>query len=295
MDYVGYGVMGQISYEGMELPGGYHLEQDRNFGYFKVIPRPSDEEIAEYYGNQYQMPIAPHDHENRVGVVCGMHPQPGRILDIGCGVGDLLEVFRHRGWEVVGVEPGKKEALAARNKNIDVIEDMLTNSVVERIGTFDAVFLINVLEHSLRPEEMVDMVRRLLVPGGIFCCEVPNDFNSLQEVAASVCNLEPWWINPPAHLNYFSIESLSAFVAGQGFDVLLETTDFPVEMFLLGGDIYIDNQEIGGQMHAKRCRFEEAMRGEGKGKLLQDLYDAMAKLGIGRKAIVYARKREGAR
>jgi len=290
MDHVGHGVMGQNDYEGMELPGGYHLERDQDFGYFKVIPRLSDEELAEYYGNHYLMPITPHDHGNRVETVCSLRTNSGRVLDIGCGVGDLLEEFRDTGWDVVGVEPGKREATIARSKGINVIEDMLTDSVAEQIGMFDAVFLINVLEHSAHPEELVGMIQNLLVPGGIFCCEVPNDFNSLQEVVVSTQDLRPWWITLPAHLNYFSIESLSAFIAGQGFEVVHETTDFPVEMFLVWGDIYVDNLEEGARMHAKRCRFEEAMRQAGKGKLLQDWYDSMAKLGIGRKAIVYAKK-----
>ncbi len=198
----------------------------------------------------------------------------------------------HRGWDAIGVEPGKEYALAARNRGIPVIESTLSGQLAEELGTFDAVLLAHLLEHLTRPEEMLGLVRRLLVPGGIFYCEVPNDFNALQEAAVSVHNLRPWWIALPDHANYFSIKSLSAFIAGNGFEVLHETTDFPVEIFLLWGDIYIDNPEVGSWMHAKRCRFEDAMRHAGKGELLRDLYEGMARLGIGRNAIVCARRRD---
>lgn len=291
MDYLGADLM-STRWEKMELPGGHRLVRDEVYGLLKIMPRPSDEEITAFYANAYLNPCIPHDPEERADLVCEFVSRPGRVLDIGCGRGELLEVFMHRGWEVMGIEPNKEYALAARNKGVSVVEDVLTDQVVEQLGAFDAVLLAHVLEHLVRPEEMVSMIRRLLVSGGIFYCEVPNDFNALQEVAVSVHNLRPWWIALPDHLNYFSIESLSAFIAGQGFEVVLETTDFPVEIFLVWGDIYVDNPEVGSWMHAKRCRFEEAMRQEGKGKLLRDLYEAIAKLGIGREAIVCARKQE---
>ena len=281
-----------ISWEKMELPEGRRLIRDEVYGFLKVMPRPSDEEIALYYENAYCNPCIPHDPEGRADMVCDFASRPGRVLDIGCGRGELLEVFVHRGWEAIGIEPNREYALAARNKGIFVIEDVLTEQIVEQVDTFDAVLLAHVLEHLAHPEEMVSMIRRLLVPGGIFYCEVPNDFNTLQEVAVSVHNLRPWWIVLPDHLNYFSIKSLSEFIAGQGFEVVLETTDFPVEIFLVWGDIYVDNPEMGSWMHARRCAFEEAMRRAGKDKLLRDLYAAIAKLGIGRQAIVCARKQE---
>jgi len=277
-------------WEKMELPGGRRLVRDRVHGFLKVMPRPSDEEIASFYANAYRNPCVPHDPEGRADIVCEFVPQPGRILDVGCGRGKGLEVFMHRGWEVMGIEPNKEYASVARSKGIPVIEDVLTERVSKELGAFDAVLLAHVLEHLAQPEEMVSMVRDLLIHGGIFYCEVPNDFNALQEVAVNVHNLRPWWVALPDHLNYFSIKSLSGFIASQGFEVILETTDFPVEIFLLWGDIYIDNPKKGSWMHAKRCRFEEAMRKAGKDKLLRDLYEAIAKVGIGREAIVCARK-----
>lgn len=280
------------TWEKMELPGGRRLVRDEKCGFFKITPHPSDEEIAAYYERAYQNPCVPHDPEGRADIVCEFVPELGRVLDIGCGRGELLEVFMHRSWEVMGVEPNKEYASDARARGITVVENVLTDQVVEQLGVFDAVILAHVLEHLSNPEEMLTMVQHLLVPGGLFYCEVPNDFNPLQEVAVSTHNLKPWWIALPDHLNYFSIESLSTFIANRGFEVVTETTDFPVEIFLLWGDIYVDNPQLGSLMHSKRCLFEEAMRQAGKGQLLRDLYNALAKLGIGREAIVCARKRK---
>ena len=87
MDHLGDGLVSHTDWEGMELPGGYRLERDRDFGYLKVAPRPFYDELAEYYGNHYRPPVRPHDPEGRVELVCSLHPQQGRVLDIGCGGG----------------------------------------------------------------------------------------------------------------------------------------------------------------------------------------------------------------
>ena len=279
-----------FTWDKLELPGGQLLVRDEVYGYLKVMPRPSDEEIAAYYRNAYSNPCIPHDPDGRADIVCEIAESPGRILDIGCGAGEFLCSFTKRGWQTVGVEPGKEYAEKARSRGIEVIEESLTDDLVKRLGTFDAVLLIHVLEHVPYPEHMLRLVRDLLGPGGLFLCEVPNDFNPLQEVAISVQGLRPWWIALPDHLNYFSISTLASCIAGHGFEILVQTTDFPVEMFLLWGDIYVDNPEAGSSMHGKRCRFERAMRQCGKGKLLRELYDAIAKLEIGREAIVCAKK-----
>jgi len=279
-------------WEKLELPGGQRLVRDEVYGFLKLTPRPSDGEVVSYYENAYRNPCIPHDPEGRADIVCEVVSELGRVLDIGCGAGEFLSSFASRGWETVGVEPGKQYAEKARGRGIEVVEEQLTDDLVKRLGTFDAVLLIHVLEHVPYPEDMLRMVYTLLRPGGIFLCEVPNDFNPLQEVAVAVHGLRPWWIAWPDHLNYFNISTLSSFIAGYGFDILLRTADFPVEMFLLWGDIYVDNPEVGSAMHAKRCRFEEAMRQAGKGKLLRELYNAIARLEVGREAIVCARKSE---
>lgn len=279
-----------VQWDRFQLPSGKRLVRDEVYGYLKVIPRPSKEEIDAYYRNVYSNPCVPHDPDGRADIVCEVAKSPGRILDIGCGEGEFLCSFANRGWQTVGVEPGKEYAEKARSRGIEVIEESLTDDLVKHLGKFDAVLLIHVLEHVPYPEDMLGMISDLLKPGGLFLCEVPNDFNPLQEVAVTVQGLRPWWIALPDHLNYFSISTLASFIASHGFEILLQTTDFPVEMFLLWGDIYVDNPEVGSSMHTKRCRFENAMRRAGKGKLLRDLYDAVARLQIGREAIVCAKK-----
>jgi SAM-dependent methyltransferase len=260
-------------------------------GFYKVMPRPSDEELETYYRTAYQNPCIPHDPRGRADLLTAVVPSPGRVLDIGCGNGEFLAELKDRGWEVVGVEPGAEYAERARALGIPVYEELLTAENIGSLGRFDAVALMHVLEHLPHPERMVDLVRRMLVPGGVFYCEVPNDFNPLQEAVVDTGDIAPWWIALPDHLNYFSVRSLAVFLEAHGFTVETSTTDFPVELFLLWGDHYVGDPEKGREMHQKRCRFEAAMRQAGKAQILHDLYRAIAPLQVGREAIAVARLR----
>lgn len=279
-----------MHFENHVLPDGRRLQREPEYGFLKVIPRPSAEELSNYYGNRYRPPVRPHDPAGRAAIVEGLHPIPGRVLDIGCGQAEILEVLVQKGWTAVGIEPSSTDAGIARSKGVEVVPEMLTPEVVARLGVFDAVLLVHVLEHLPEPEAMLKLVHGLLRPGGIFYCEVPNDFNLFQEVAVETQGLRPWWIVLPDHLNYFSISSLSHFIGGHGFEVCLKTTDFPVELFLLWGDIYLDNPAAARDMHSRRCRFEQVLREAGQSEFLARFYEKLAELEVGRQAIVGARR-----
>lgn len=106
---------------------------------------------------------------------------------------------------------------------------------------------------------------------------VPNDFSALQDCAYRKLGGEPWWVAVPDHINYFNFESLVRFVERLGFRVVDIFGDFPMEMFLLFGDVYVGNPEVGSQCHKKRVAFELSL----SVKLRQDLYRCFARNGLG--------------
>src|SRR5664279_3905639 len=93
----------------------------------------------------------------------------GRVLDIGCGIGDLL-VFRP-GTVGADVNPLIVESNQLQGLNVHLIVE---NKLPFLDAVFDTVIMDNVLEHIPGPEALLTEVRRVLEPGGVFLVGVPG-------------------------------------------------------------------------------------------------------------------------
>lgn len=214
-----------------------------------------------------------------------------RILDVGSGPGFFLLHGKERGWETVGIEPSKQAARHSKDLGLEIVEEFLGEDTVEGLGQFDVVHMSQVLEHVPDPVGMLDLSRKLLLPGGLLCVVAPNDYNPFQQALRDACGYDPWWLAPPHHINYFSHDSLCRLLVKNGFDVVWQTTTFPIDMFLLMGDNYLGNDTLGRECHKKRMTFEQNLEKAGKSKLREELYSALSNLGIGREILLTARKR----
>ena len=105
-----------------------------------------------------------------------------RVLDFGAGHGDLLAHLFARGIAAKGLEFSSGSALATRARFRDEplfggieIADELPAPFPE--GSFDVIFLVEVVEHLLEHQlgPTVREIERLLVPGGYVVATAPND------------------------------------------------------------------------------------------------------------------------
>ena len=211
-----------------------------------------------------------------------------RLLDIGCGPGFFLKTAIARGWSGHGIEPSRQAAAHARELGAAVTEGFFGKN--SGLGPFDAVNLTNVLEHVPDPIAILSAATALLEPGGVLCVGVPNDFSPFQIAARSAMNTGDWWVAPPHHLNYFDFDSLSGLLSRLGLDVRERTTSFPMEAFLMMGENYTSDPALGRACHNKRKRFDFAFEAAGLRETRRNFYRAMARLGIGREAVVIATK-----
>jgi SAM-dependent methyltransferase len=138
----------------------------------------------------------------------------GRVLDIGCGPGALLEAFRRRGWDTDGTELSDSSAARARANGLRVHTGPL-DSFPWPAGHFDAVVMWHVLEHWADPLPVLAQVRRLLRAGGVFFVGVPN-FGS----AEARLTRDKWFhLDVPRHLVHFTPPTLTAALQAAGFEV----------------------------------------------------------------------------
>lgn len=102
-------------------------------------------------------------------------PNPGRLIEIGCGNGRLLCLARRDGWDVRGLElsPFLAESVKAR-LGIDVEVADYLDYTPEKGGKFDLVILRHVLEHLPEPILAMTGISSLLGEGGLALLEFPN-------------------------------------------------------------------------------------------------------------------------
>lgn len=145
-----------------------------------------------------------------------------RVLDFGCGRGDLLAHLFDRGIAASGLE-FSTESIAETQRRFEgqsllgglTAAETLPTGLAD--GSFDAVLLIEVLEHLLpdQLEPTLAEVARLLAPGGIVVATTPHDENLAgDEVCCPDCGaiFHRW-----QHQRSLTPSSIAALFAPHGF------------------------------------------------------------------------------
>lgn len=107
-------------------------------------------------------------NRNLYNLVAGL-VKGNKVVDIGCGVGELLSILKARGKLVAGVEParGMRELAQKINPDIPVSANLNLNEKV------DSVVMLDVLEHIEDDTEQVRKINSVLNSGGEFIFVVP--------------------------------------------------------------------------------------------------------------------------
>lgn len=215
-----------------------------------------------------------------------------RLLDVGSGPGHFLNCGKKRGWNVVGVEPSPTAARYAQKRGLQVLNDFFSNERAKQLGTFDVVHASFVLEHVPDPIAFIEDMKKLLKPRGVLTLVCPNDYNPLQLVLQREENMQPWWVVPDHHLNYFTVASAQRLLTRMGCSVVETLGSFPLETFILSGKNYVGDHALGRVCHTERKKFELALYAK-QPALLDDLYRGLARAGIGREFFIIAKKDHG--
>jgi SAM-dependent methyltransferase len=261
----------------------YH-NQFVKFLYHEVTDEHVRQKLSQIDNNQFYCDIY---HK-----VSGFLPpkQHYRVVDVGCGHNLLLKYFQNRNWEVYGIEPGKEAAEYLRKFGLGIIEEAV--ELIDSFGLQDISFvnIQYVLEHVVNPLEVIEKLADLLVPGGVIRIVVPNDFSEGQLAYAEYHQSPIKWVNLPDHISYFSFDSLSRLLNKVGLREVYRTTNFPLEFLLLGGVNYYADAAEQKKVGPFVTHFETALKRTGRSDLLNQLYENLAQLGMGRAVILYAVK-----
>ncbi len=139
-----------------------------------------------------------------------------RVLDVGCGGGALLTRLRELGArEVHGVDFSARAAEICCDKGIEVFAGTFPEYTPTE-ADFDAIFMVNYIEHVLDPTEELNKAFELLRPGGTLLGELPN-FGSIDRVMFG----RFWGGNHcPRHTYQYDPQTLRACLARAGFEAI---------------------------------------------------------------------------
>lgn len=292
----------------------YKIINDPVYGYLRVDPLPTMEEVERYYKedfysaanaafNDSALDVQEKDKTffnsrwERMHALCTKYLgdlKDKRIYDIGFGFAKTLMYFKEKGLICSGIEPSEEGVeYAQKNGIVGKCAGIEDKSSYFSDTKQDVVIIVNVLEHLRTPyETLVNIRKHLIADDGILIVDVPNEYNTFQEVANEEYKLNEWWLAPPKHINYFKPSALRNLLEMSGFTVVEEDASFPMELFLLFGDVYVGNNDLGASCHKKRVQFEYLMRKHSKEDKLNQFYQALASLELGRQIIMYARPKK---
>lgn len=136
---------------------------------------------------------------NRLTKVVGI----GRVLDVGCGNGQLLKAFKKLGWECYGLDVSPWAMKYANKYGYKLFTTEIEKSNIPE-NTFDLAVSTSTLEHIYYPLQHIKAILRILKPGGLlYIAGIPN-YNCI----SVKLNISKFHYNkPPSHVNYFTPRS----------------------------------------------------------------------------------------
>lgn len=181
-----------------------------------------------------------HSERRRLQVISRLLPKSGisRVLDVGCGNGELSEILSNRRLNVTATDLGfdsiHRASLKIKKKNLKI---PFVQGDIYRLpygdNSFDAVVASEIVEHLEKPRDAMLEVARVLHPGGYFICSTPYR-ERLRYTLCIHCNKKTP-VN--AHLNSFDDNVFGDLLKEAGFSIekIIKFSNKPAEYLRIPG------------------------------------------------------------
>jgi SAM-dependent methyltransferase len=228
------------------FPDPFVVRECPNCGLGVTDPRPRGAELERHYPDTYRAYRPPDgllppfvsavrrirsEFAIRLGLLRHIaRLEPGRLLDVGCGRGDLAAGFLRYGWQVDGLDVSSSAVESARAIGVAAIRGTLDDAPWTG-ESFDAVLFSHSLEHIHDPLAALMRAHELLRPGGALAVAVPDWGSRQRRIFGS-----RWYpLDLPRHLQHFERNSLGSAVERAGF--VVSSTHRSVSTFGLVGSL----------------------------------------------------------
>ncbi|WP_082269897.1 class I SAM-dependent methyltransferase [Leptospira interrogans] len=166
----------------------------------------------------------------------------GKVLDIGAGIGEVIDVFREEGWESHTIEMNKVAVSWLQTRGYkNVFHGPLDD--YETAERFDVIMAWGVVEHVLNPDAFLKRVFDLLIPGGLFVSEVPHGQSLLIDISRKA-GLDPKRIlMGEQHIVLYSTEAYKSLHERNGFKKIhLQTNGLDIDTIFRENNVNIPDK-----------------------------------------------------
>ncbi|MBI2911718.1 MAG: class I SAM-dependent methyltransferase [Chloroflexi bacterium] len=203
----------------------YALEDCRECEIAYVWPMPEAGQLATLYREHDHVTYEGMRHEEsradarRALDLLGRHLRRGRLLDVGCSGGVLLQEASIRGWEVMGLEPSGPGVDSARRR----LGQVIVQGTVEEFTPdqpFDVVTMTHVVEHLSDPLGAMRRVHAFLRPGGLVFLSTPNRDSLRARFSGADAWAQGFDADGTLHTYSFSPRGMRSLLRRAGFSAL---------------------------------------------------------------------------
>jgi len=146
-----------------------------------------------------------------------------QMLEVGCGIGTFLADARDAGWKMSGLEINAQFPEFCRKElGIEDVKVGVVSDPPFAEASFDAVAMLDVLEHTYDPVTAVRQCARLLKPSGVLVVKSPNGPMQLRkERVKKTLGCGDGYVATIGHLNQFTAKTLSLAFRKGGLEPVL--------------------------------------------------------------------------
>ncbi len=155
-----------------------------------------------------------------LGILSDLGSQSGDLLDVGCGIGTLLDIASEKGYHVMGVELNENiSTYAARRHNV-ICSDFYDAVLPE--SSFDVIVMEQTLEHLGEPLKALLKAKKLLKSGGFLFIGVPQVdwlIVLIYDIIIKIKRSHLLW-SPEDHLFYFYPQTMYKYLNRAGYETV---------------------------------------------------------------------------
>lgn len=137
------------------------------------------------------------------------------LLDVGCGLGYVLEAGRKVGWDVTGIDLSHEGVAACREKGLAAFQGDVKSAALDPSKTFDVITALDVFEHVCDPLAFLADLKARLSKDGMIVLQVPN----VRSLGRYIHGTHWQGFVLPEHLNYFGSVTMRKILERQGYSV----------------------------------------------------------------------------